>query len=142
VSEEVFRNQTFEMLVELVQELRDAVLGLDKENYQKPEKMLNFWSSHRQPFVEVKESGPPDIDRRALEHAADQYLRLPYRCAEFERLIIDMLAAAEMYAYGAILPANPPSRLPKYCESAGFLSSSARAMAPVEYRRSSGAPPH
>ena len=104
MSEEVFKNRTFEMLVELVQELRDAVLGLDKENYQKPEKMLNFWSSHRQPFVEVKDKGPPE----QIAHAADEYLRLTYRCAQFERLRIDMLTAAEMYAYGATVLQKVP----------------------------------
>jgi hypothetical protein len=70
---------------------------------------LDFWGRPRQPFVEIKrDQKAPYIDRDRLEETVDRYLRLPYRCADFDRLLADMLAAAELYAYGeTVIVKNP-----------------------------------
>lgn len=97
-SVEDFRDRTFNALCALVDDLRQAVTPWSEREKGK----LDFWTmSPRQPFVEVKrDKKAPEIDRSKIEEAADRYLRLPYRCAEFDRLLVYMLAAAEMYAYG------------------------------------------
>ena len=108
MSDDVFQNRTFETLVELVGDLRDGALGsIDREKHRN--RLLNFWTGQHQPFVEIKKpEDVPDINRRVIEEVAGRYLTLPYRSAEFERVLIDVLTAAEMYAYGALILIKPP----------------------------------
>jgi hypothetical protein len=104
-SVEDFRHRTFSAMKALVDGVRDAAT-----HYSEREKgKLDFWSRPRQPFVEIKrDQKAPYIDRDQLEETADRYLRLPYRSTEFDRLLADMLAAAELYAYGeTVIVKNP-----------------------------------
>ncbi|HET6159538.1 MAG TPA: hypothetical protein VFE34_14430 [Dongiaceae bacterium] len=105
VSAEDFKKRTFRVMVGLVNGLREAVTPYSERETGK----LDFWKRERQPFFEIRrDQKAPQIDRVELEGMADRYLRLPYRCAEFDRLLADMLTAAEMYAYGeTVLIKNP-----------------------------------
>lgn len=97
VSAEDFKRRTFRMMVGLVNGLREAVTPYSERETGK----LDFWKREHQPFFEIKRDQKAlEIERMRLEEMADRYLRLPYRCAEFDRLLVDMLTAAEMYAYG------------------------------------------
>jgi hypothetical protein len=60
----------------------------------------NFWKHERvrqQPVVDLK---CPFIRRDGVEEAATDYLRLPYRAPALERLLVDVLVATELYAFG------------------------------------------
>jgi len=59
----------------------------------------NFWEHKRKLLDDVRKNHSPDIDYIGTEEVASQYLDLPYRCTEIERLIIDMLIAAETQHY-------------------------------------------
>jgi len=107
-TDEVFENSTFEALVELVGDLRDGALG-SEDREKRRDRKLNFWTGLRQPFIELKRhEDVPDINRTSIEAAAGKYLALPYRCVEIERVLIDMLIAAEMYAYGGTVLIKVP----------------------------------
>jgi hypothetical protein len=105
VGVEDFKKRTFRVMVGLVNGLREAVTPYSERETGK----LDFWKSHHQPFFEIRrDQKAPQIDRVELEGMADRYLHLPYRCAEFDRLLADMLTATEMYAYGeTVLVKNP-----------------------------------
>lgn len=104
-SVEDFRDRTFRAVAALVDGLRDVATPWQQREKGK----LDFWQRPRQPFVEIKrDKKAPELDRMRLEETADRYLRLPYRCPEFDRLLADMLAAVEIYAYGeTVLAKNP-----------------------------------
>lgn len=105
VSVEDFKTRTFRVLVGLVDGLREAITPYSERETGK----LDFWKREHQPFFEIRrDQKAPQIDRLWLESMTDRYLRLPYRCAEFDRLLADMLTAAEMYSYGeTVLIKNP-----------------------------------
>jgi hypothetical protein len=67
----------------------------------------DFWKHESKPFVAIKSGKGPRIDRERIEHIASDYLALPYRAPQFERTIIDVLTAAELYAYGDEMVRKP-----------------------------------
>ena len=60
----------------------------------------NFWKHERKPKRLIRALNSPDMDRGSIEKAATDYLKLPYRSPALERVLVDVLIALEMYAYG------------------------------------------
>lgn len=63
------------------------------------EQTWNFWRHQRNPMELISASNVPAISRDRLEHAASAYLALQYRERNLERLLVDALIAAELYAF-------------------------------------------
>ena len=98
-----YLKREFDTVVDLIDDLRAAVTP-GREILR-----LDFWKRASRPFAEVKrERKVPYINRLEIEQVAYQYLQLPYRCVTFDRLLVDMLTASEMFAYAeTILLKNP-----------------------------------
>jgi hypothetical protein len=93
-----FQYDILHRAVGLVDCLRSALIR--DFSYDDPRKDWNFWRHERFPFYQVKNRKVPYIDRSQLEDAVVRYLELPYRAQAIDRLFIEVLVAAEMYAYG------------------------------------------
>lgn len=70
------------------------------------------WHHDDSPFNTVRFDLAPRLDRQSLGGVAEDYLQLPYRCEEFERLLIDALVACEVYAYGELMIPKKKERFP------------------------------
>jgi len=64
------------------------------------DKTLDFWDSHSSPLDKIKADKVPYIDRSSLECVVDDYLVLPYRSQAMDRLLVKLLIAVELYAFG------------------------------------------
>lgn len=61
----------------------------------------NFWKHIQNPFYKIqKKEEIPYIERSSLELAAARYLNSPFRCVPIDRLLVDALMAAEIFAFG------------------------------------------
>lgn len=60
----------------------------------------NFWHHQDSPGRLIKEGKCPYIERDGIISTASSYLQLPYRAPRIERTLIDVLIAAELFAYG------------------------------------------
>jgi hypothetical protein len=78
----------------VVQNLRSALVKDWKD------KTLDFWDSHSSPLDKIKADKVPYIDRSSLECVVDDYLVLPYRSQAMDRLLVKLLIAVELYAFG------------------------------------------
>jgi hypothetical protein len=68
------------------------------------DKSLDFWDScsfrYNSPIDKIKAGKVPYMDRSSLETVVGEYLALPYRSPAMDRLLVDVLIAMELYAYG------------------------------------------
>jgi hypothetical protein len=64
------------------------------------DKSLDFWDSHSSPIDKIKADKVPYIDRSSLESVVGDYLALPYRCQAMDRILVRVLIAMELYAFG------------------------------------------
>lgn len=66
-----------------------------------------FWTHDPDPMRRIVDDNIPTIWRENLEAAATDYLNLPYRSLLIERVMVDALIAAELYAYGSEMVTKP-----------------------------------
>jgi len=59
-----------------------------------------FWTHERNPLHRIKSNNIPHLDRFSIENVCDRYLKEPWRCEALDRLLIDVLVAMELYAFG------------------------------------------
>jgi hypothetical protein len=64
------------------------------------DKTLDFWDSNARPIDKIKANKVPHIDRSSLEAVAGDYLAPPYRSQAMDRLLVKILVAVELYAFG------------------------------------------
>lgn len=60
----------------------------------------NLWSHRANPVAEIKKQTAPLMGRGEIETIVQEYLDLPYRSQHVDRLLVDLLVALEVYAYG------------------------------------------
>lgn len=82
--------------IDVLSDLRFAVGADEGEDGEK----LRLWSHRLQPLYDLKVKKTPGIVRSDVELVVARYLRLPYRSAPIDRLLVDLLVATELYAYG------------------------------------------
>ena len=98
----------FEWMARQGVEVMDGlIIGLQQgcSDYDDPSNW-NFWKHERKPQRLIRALNSPDMDRGSIEKAATDYLKLPYRSPALERVLVDVLIALEMYAYGFRIVAN------------------------------------
>ncbi|MGI9521172.1 MAG: hypothetical protein ACR2PG_05930 [Hyphomicrobiaceae bacterium] len=84
------------LVKELESEFRHAV------NYRNPFGEISepeYWVHRMDIIARVGRGEERAISTEAVEYVAEQYLNLPFRAPDFERLLVDALIASEMYAY-------------------------------------------
>jgi hypothetical protein len=78
--------------------LRDCIDWPKKDKpawYDRP----RFWSHQHWLIAAVKRGKAPRFDRSGIESTVTEYLRLPYRAPEIDRLLVDLLMAIEIAAF-------------------------------------------
>ena len=60
---------------------------------------LQVWSFRRDPLNGVRNKNIPHFDKTSIEDCVGQYLDLPYRSQEVDRLLADLLVALELYQF-------------------------------------------
>jgi hypothetical protein len=70
------------------------------------------WYHQSRPTLASKKRGEPYIIRIDAEEAAAEYLALPYRVDGLDRLLTDMLMAAEMFAFADEMQPQLKQKLP------------------------------
>lgn len=92
---------SFEGLLErgfsTIDHLRDGLLDYDLPDDEKLK--LKLWSHRLSPLDDVKRNKAPYIIRQEIEAAVGEYLELPYRATQIDRLFADVLIAMELYAF-------------------------------------------
>jgi hypothetical protein len=63
----------------------------------------DFWDSRGDPLNKINADKVPYIDRASLEEVAGNYLALPYRAQATDRILIKVLIAMELYAFGNLM---------------------------------------
>jgi hypothetical protein len=81
-----------------VDALSDALT--DYDNRDNPAQRWNFWRHDPRPGQTIRQDRIPQIDRSGVEAAIERYLDLPYRAPYFERTLVDVLVAMELFAFG------------------------------------------
>jgi len=66
---------------------------------------LEFWRHDR--WTNPSFQKPPHMCRESIICCAERYLRLPYRAARLERLLVDMLVALELYGFSDEMVRKP-----------------------------------
>jgi hypothetical protein len=99
----------FSLLTEAIAIVNDIQSALVEDPYKNPQAGWNFWRHHNFALERVKNKDLPFIDRSALETAATRYLDSPFRVTALDRLLVDALIAAELFAFGNLM-LNPYSR--------------------------------
>lgn len=61
---------------------------------------LYFWDHHQYPLERIRQKKVPYIGRSELEDSCGRYLKLPFRCDAMDRFLVELLVAAELYAFG------------------------------------------
>lgn len=90
----------FNKVLSLVDDLRAAVTP----DYERGVLKLDFWNKSSQPFVEIRRHKKAlHIDLSLLEDVTYRYLHFAYRYAPLDRLLVEILVATDMYAYGEIV---------------------------------------
>lgn len=97
----------------LVTELMHAAMSHEQE-YAKREQP-DFWRHAIEPFYEIKNKTYKVMVKASVEGAADFYLQQPLRHALFDRTLVDMLLALELYQYAdeMIHPMSVPGLPPR-----------------------------
>jgi hypothetical protein len=88
--------QGFDVIDELSMALVVGSLGADFDHPSN----WNFWEHKRKPAPLIMLGEIPHMNRELIEQAASNYLKLPYRAPALERILVDVLIALEMFAYG------------------------------------------
>jgi hypothetical protein len=83
----------------------------DWSNRDEP-KTPPYWHHRSSPRLAGKKHGEPYIMRLDVEEAAGIYLRLPFRVDGLDRLLTDMLMAAEMFSYADEVQPQLKQKLP------------------------------
>jgi hypothetical protein len=60
----------------------------------------DFWKHHVDPIALVEAKQHPYMDRQTIEDTVGDYLRQPVRGEVLDRLLVDLLIALEVYAFG------------------------------------------
>jgi hypothetical protein len=66
------------------------------------DKSLDFWDSQGSPIAidKIKADKVPYINRSSVEYVVGEYLALPYRSQAMDRILVNVLIAMELYAFG------------------------------------------
>ena len=67
-------------------------------SFENKERFL--WKHHQNVNNDIKSKKIPYIDRELVEHSISQYLDLPFRSTDLDRILVDLLIAMEVYAFG------------------------------------------
>jgi len=70
---------------------------LSDEDWQK---FCNFWGHQEFPISRIESRKIPTIYKEQVEKSVGTYLELPFRSKAIDRLLVDILVAMEIYAYG------------------------------------------
>lgn len=70
------------------------------------------WHHHLRLSLSGKVLGEPHIDRMTVEEATADYLALPFRVEQWDRLLIDMLMASEIFSFADEVQPQLNQRLP------------------------------
>ncbi|MFY0613627.1 MAG: hypothetical protein JXQ99_19005 [Hyphomicrobiaceae bacterium] len=76
--------------------LRDALTG---HLTYSDSKRYDYWCHRTMLALDVRKGREREIWREDVEHVANEYMKLPYRIPDFERLLVDVLIATELVAY-------------------------------------------
>ncbi len=87
-------NYILDSIEEFVDDVRSAVSG-----YADTKPDPNFWVHADRPLDIAKAGKAPEIIRADLERVVDNYLKLPVRSTVVDRTLVDILIAAELYAF-------------------------------------------
>jgi hypothetical protein len=87
----------------------DLQHGLTEFSWNDPDptRKWNFWNHEHRPRHLIVAGQTPRISRETIEEVGSGYLRLPYRAEHLERLIVDVLIATELYAFGEEMLRKP-----------------------------------
>jgi hypothetical protein len=77
--------------------LRRGLQPHDQPDDEKRE--LKLWSHRHAPVYDTKRNKTPSFQRSEIESAVGDYLALPYRDTQIDRLIADILIAMELYGF-------------------------------------------
>ena len=69
---------------------------------------MRFWSHRPQPLNELKSNRRRHFRRSEIEACVGRYLALPYRAPDIDRVLVDLLVAMEVFAFGELV-LNAPS---------------------------------
>lgn len=58
------------------------------------------WRHHKLALEDIMRGEIPDMGRQQIENIVSDYLALPYRNARMDRLLVDLLVALELFAFG------------------------------------------
>ena len=104
--------------VAVIQSLRYATSPLGRP--EDKSKVLSLWSHRAHPFYDVKNNKSPYLDRAQINVAIEEYLALPYRARQIDRLFVDIFLAVELYGFSdemvneyvieGLLPSSPLKR--------------------------------
>jgi hypothetical protein len=73
---------------------------LDYSSRSKRIDHYDFWKHHDDPIALVEAKQHPYMDRQTIEDTVGDYLRQPVRGEVLDRLLVDLLIALEVYAFG------------------------------------------
>ncbi len=88
----------------VIRTLRSALGRFEKE----ADRTLLIWRHIPDAAQRIVKNQAPPMSRLEIEAAADEYLSLPYRVPELDRLLVDILVALELFAYGDEVSGNKP----------------------------------
>jgi len=88
---------------EVLSDLAFAVRANEGANKEQ----LRLWSHRHQALNEVRSKKVPQLDRSEIEACVGRYLKLPFRAQEIDRLLVDLLVATELFAYGELMLLAP-----------------------------------
>src|SRR5690606_22230909 len=116
---EIFRWDILPQAIDILKDLRHAMISYEDrmqemeeddegagfdEDVEKQDvptsEQQDFWIRKRSPLQTIIDKETPRLDRSEIEHIIGRYLEEPWRCQAFDRLLIDVLVALEMYAFG------------------------------------------
>lgn len=72
----------------------------EKDAKKKFDKKFNYWRHNIYPVYPITNKNTPHMDRFMIEAAVGDYLELPFRDERIDRILVDILIAMELYAYG------------------------------------------
>lgn len=95
----------------------------------------NFWHHDLHPLQRLRNKKTPELNRQGIEMAVGEYLQQPVRSARFDRLLVDLLLALELYQFGdqmmnrpSIPGLLPPPPLGRIHPAASLLKSQWRSL--------------
>ena len=85
------------LTVSFLDSLQHSLVSYDNKN---TEERFNYWRHKERPLHLIKTKKSPYMERSEIESAVGEYLNLPFRDERIDRLLVDILIALELYAYG------------------------------------------